>query len=77
MRAGRALREKGQDETNARKPCPKGCPHLNIQHHELQRCTYALNEGQTEIIEIPNPDYVPFRFHCDVDGCGCWFEVAS
>lgn len=76
MRAGQALRQKWQDDANASKPCPRGCPHLNIQHHELPRCTYALNEARTEIVEVPNPDYVPFRFYCDIKECPCYFEVS-
>jgi len=76
MRAGQALRQKWQDEASAKKRCPKGCPHLSAQHHELPRCTYALNADQTAVIEVPNPDYVPLRFHCDVDGCNCYFEVS-
>lgn len=67
LRKDQALAEAGE------RPCP-GCGHPTRRHRELQP-TWELRDG--EIIEMPHPDYQPFVFHCEVEGCGCALDRAA
>lgn len=55
-RPTRATRTRQRDAANATKPCPDGCGHRWVQHHELPRS---------------DPQYQPLHFHCDAADCGC------
>jgi hypothetical protein len=72
MRTTRAVRDAMRDAEQAKAGCAR-CPHLQIQHHELQRELLDVNASHArgEIVMIPNPAYRPLAFHCDLADCGC------
>lgn len=69
-----ATRQEQRLEREGAKPCD-GCGHEVRRHRELRPTTTALGRdpetGEPTLIEIANPDYRAFHFHCEVDGCQC------
>lgn len=68
-RAGYAFRQAAALDAAAARPCPNGCGHTSGEHRELIAATWEIRDG--EIVEIPNPEYKPFHFHCSHEGCSC------
>jgi hypothetical protein len=71
-RAGLAFRQAAALDAAAARPCPNGCGHPSGAHFELKP-TWELGEedGKPTLVEVPHPEYKPFHFHCQHEGCSC------
>lgn len=64
----RAMRDRARDEAYSREACE--CGHPRMGHHELKSYWWELDEAG-QMVEVTNPDYRPWHFHCDVPSCDC------